>query len=37
MKFYVHTEEPPFTMVVKWNDSDDQSLQKLIEVSFDIE
>ncbi|XP_078324238.1 uncharacterized protein LOC111123999 isoform X2 [Crassostrea virginica] len=32
MKFYVHTEEPPFTMVVKWNDSDDQSLQKLIEI-----
>lgn len=32
MKFYVHTEEPPFTMVVKWNDDDDQDLEKIIEI-----
>lgn len=35
MKFYVHTEEPPFTMVVKWNDDDDeQDLEKIIEVNL---
>lgn len=34
MKFYVHTEEPPFTMVVKWNDGDDQDLEKIIEVNL---
>lgn len=33
MKFYVHTEEPPFTMVVKWND-DDEDLEKIIEVNL---
>lgn len=32
MKFYVHTEEPPFTMVVKWNDDDEQDLEKIIEI-----
>lgn len=34
MKFYVHTEEPPFTMVVKWNDDDEQDLEKIIEVNL---
>uniref|UniRef100_K1PXN4 Uncharacterized protein n=1 Tax=Magallana gigas TaxID=29159 RepID=K1PXN4_MAGGI len=32
MKFYVHTEEPPFTVVVKWGDSDDQDLNKIIKI-----
>ncbi|XP_048776174.2 uncharacterized protein LOC125680539 isoform X2 [Ostrea edulis] len=32
MKFYIHTEDPPFTMVVKWNDGDDRCLQNLIDI-----
>lgn len=34
MKFYVHTEELPFTVVVKWGDSDDQDLNKIVKVNL---
>ncbi|XP_062589988.1 uncharacterized protein LOC134251597 [Saccostrea cucullata] len=32
MKFYVHTEDPPFTMVVRWNENDDKCLQNLVDI-----